>query len=139
MADADNKPDRQHGWIRSTDQVTVAVITAIAIALIIASWVYRGGLRGQMIDIETAEPVQVTFQLDINRAEWPEWTLLPGIGETLAKRIVQNREEQGPFPSHADIRRVKGVGPRTIERMKPFLLPMPDVDDRPNQEIATHQ
>ncbi|MBI2478982.1 MAG: helix-hairpin-helix domain-containing protein [Planctomycetia bacterium] len=92
-----------------------------------------------MIDIETAEPVTVTFQLDINEATWPEWTLLPGVGETLAKRIVQNRDERGPFRNHADLLRVSGVGPRTFERMRPYLLPLPETDDLPEQEAVARQ
>ncbi|MBC8354872.1 MAG: helix-hairpin-helix domain-containing protein [Planctomycetes bacterium] len=135
-----NNLDRPRGWgIRSTDQVTVAVFTGVAIALVAASWVYRGGLRGRLIDIESAPPAQVTFQLDINSAEWPEWTLLPGVGETLAKRIVQNRDEQGRFRSHEDVGRVNGIGPRTIERMRAYLLPLSEEGDRTEQELAAHR
>jgi competence protein ComEA len=132
VADTQNNLSPQHGWgIRSTDQLAVAVITAVALAIIVASWIYRGGLDGRVIDIETAAPVAVTFQLDINNADWPEWTLLPGIGETLAKRIVQNRDERGRFRSHADLLRVSGVGPRTMERMRPYLLPLPEENAHP--------
>ncbi|HUG67352.1 MAG TPA: helix-hairpin-helix domain-containing protein [Pirellulaceae bacterium] len=117
----------------------MAIITAVALAVIVASWIYRGGLNGRMIDIETAAPVQVKFQLDVNTAAWPEWTLLPGIGETLAKRIVRDRDEQGRFKSHADLLRVSGVGPRTIERMRPYLLPLPDENVRREQQAAADQ
>ena len=76
MTDAQNSRDQiQRGWgIRPTDQQTVAVITAVAIAAIAGSWIYRGGLGGRLIDIETAAPVPVAFQLDINRADWPDRT-----------------------------------------------------------------
>ena len=77
---------------------------------IVGSWAYRGGLQGRLIDIEHAKPRPITFHLDINRAAWPEWTLLPGIGETLAKRIVASRESDGPFRNHADVMRVHGIG-----------------------------
>jgi competence protein ComEA len=140
VADSQNNLSQQQGWgIRSADQLTVAVITAIALAAIVASWIYRGGLSGRMIDIDTAEPVVLTFQLDINEAAWPEWTLLPGVGETLAKRIVQHRSERGPFRNHADLLRVSGVGPRTFERIRPYLLPLPDDSDRTDQEAVAHQ
>ena len=119
--------------------MTVAVITAIAIAAIGANWIYRGGLRGRLIDIETAAPVPVAFQLDINRADWPEWTLLPGIGETLAKRIVQDRDERGLFHHHRELMRVSGVGPRTFDRLRPYLLPLPEQDDLPEREVITQQ
>lgn len=133
------KPPRQDWGIRSTDQVAVAVLTVLAVAAIAGSWIYRGGLRGRLIDVETATPIEVTFQLDVNHADWPEWTLVPGVGETLARRIVENRKERGPFRSHDDLRRVSGIGPRTIDRMMPYLLPLPEEKDRPHQEVAAHR
>ncbi|MEO8494827.1 MAG: helix-hairpin-helix domain-containing protein [Planctomycetota bacterium] len=138
VADAQNNRGQiQHGWgIHPTDQRTVAVITAVAIAAIAGSWLYRGGLSGRLIDIETAAPVQVTFRLDINSADWPEWTVLPGVGETLAKRIVRYRSERGPFRHHAELLQVSGIGPRTFDRMRPYLLPLPPIDDLPEQDVA---
>ena len=56
---------------------------------------------------------------------WPELTQLPGIGETLARRIVESRRQAGPFADHEDIRRVRGIGPRTLERISPYLQSMP--------------
>ncbi len=65
------------------------------------------------------------FQVDVNSAGWPELSQLPGIGEALARRIVESREQQGPFADHQELRRVRGIGPRTLERISPFLRPMP--------------
>ena len=51
---------------------------------------------------------------------------LPGVGSTLARRIVDCRRVGGPFLDHKDLRRrVRGIGPRTLETMRPYLLPMP--------------
>ncbi|MDA1054226.1 MAG: helix-hairpin-helix domain-containing protein [Planctomycetota bacterium] len=72
-------------------------------------------------------------------SDWPEWTLLPGIGETLAKRIVQNRSERGLFRHHADLLRVSGVGSRTFERMRPYLLPLPEENHLPEQDVAARE
>ncbi len=140
MTNARNSLDERDGWgINPTDQLTVAVITTIALAVIAASWIYRGGLSGRMIDVETAEPREVSFQLDINTAEWPEWTLLPGVGKKLAKRIVQNRDERGLFRSHDDLLRVSGIGPRTMGRMLPYLLPLAERNPAPEEDVAAHQ
>lgn len=61
------------------------------------------------------------YQIDINQATWSEWAQLPGIGETLARRIVAERESDGPFKSIDDLRRVKGIGAKTLEKMRPHL------------------
>ena len=114
------------GWLlRARDQSSVATLTVFSLLLIAGSWIYYGGLSDRSIDIEHAEPRQISFQLDINAADWPEWTVLPGIGEVLANRIVESREAEGPFQDHADLLRVRGIGPRTLSRIEPYLLPMP--------------
>ena len=51
---------------------------------------------------------------------------LPGIGPTLAKRIVESRQAAGPFADQDDLRRVRGIGPKTMEQIRPYLRPMPD-------------
>jgi competence protein ComEA len=68
----------------------------------------------------------VRFVVDVNSAKWPELAQIPGIGETLARRIVETRERNGPFHGVDDLDRVPGVGPKTLERMKPYLRPLPD-------------
>jgi predicted flap endonuclease-1-like 5' DNA nuclease len=44
--------------------------------------------------------------------------LLPGVGPVLATRLVAARRERGSFRSWDDVDRVRGVGPKTIERLK---------------------
>jgi competence protein ComEA len=51
---------------------------------------------------------------------------LPNIGEQLAKRIVEDRALRGPFRELSDLRRVRGIGPKTLDGMKPYLLPLSD-------------
>ena len=64
------------------------------------------------------------------RSRLPELAELPGVGETLARRIVEVRRERGPFADHEDLRRVRGIGPRTLERLRPYLLPMAESGGR---------
>jgi competence protein ComEA len=116
-------------WLRSTDQVGVAALVLVALVSLAGYWMARGGHRGELIDIDRAEPQQIEFLVDINEADWPELTQLPGVGETMARRIVANRKEMGPFVDHEDLRRVRGIGQRTLDRLKPYLLPMPDSEN----------
>ena len=51
---------------------------------------------------------------------------MPGVGEVLAKRIVDDREVHGPFRDDSDLRRVRGIGPKTLDGMRPYLMPMPE-------------
>ncbi|MEZ4651138.1 MAG: helix-hairpin-helix domain-containing protein [Candidatus Eisenbacteria bacterium] len=58
------------------------------------------------------------LRLDLATAE--DLTSLPGIGPALAARIVAAREE-APFRTVEDLRRVKGIGAKTLERLRPHL------------------
>jgi competence protein ComEA len=120
-----NEPSRFRPVLRRLDQATVAVITTISLLLILASYVKRYVQDDRLIEIDRSEPLVIEYKIDINRAPWPEFALLPDVGETLARRIVESRERDGPFLDHDDLRRVRGIGPKTLESMKPYLLPLP--------------
>lgn len=59
-------------------------------------------------------------RIDLNTASAAELEALPRIGPALARRITEDRETRGPFRSIEDLRRVRGIGPRTIEGLRPF-------------------
>lgn len=60
-------------------------------------------------------------RLDLNRASAADLELLPGIGPSLAQRIVDDRSTHGAFASIDALRRVHGIGPRTIERLRALV------------------
>ena len=124
-------PDRREParpWLTSSDQRVAALLLVIALAGLGVYGVWQGRLRGRIIDIDDAPPVEIAFQVDINSAPWPELALLPRIGETLAKRIIEDREANGPFRDLDDLQRVRGIGPRTLEEMRPYLVPLADIE-----------
>ena len=59
--------------------------------------------------------------VDMDHAGAAELEALPGIGPALAKRIVEDRDAHGPFGSLAGLTRVKGIGKRMAERLKPLV------------------
>jgi competence protein ComEA len=59
--------------------------------------------------------------VDLNAAGAAELVALPGVGPVMAQRILEYRAAHGPFASLADLRRVKGIGPRTCERLAPLV------------------
>lgn len=122
--DAHDRRPAAPAILRRRDQVSVAALVSVALAGMVTSWLYQGGHRGQWINIDRAKPREIHFQLDVNEADWPEWSLLPNIGETLARRIVDFRDRRGPFRQHDELLQVKGIGPRTLESIRPYLLPV---------------
>jgi competence protein ComEA len=115
--------------LRRADQVVVASLVGLALLGMGVYWVVQGGPRGELIEIDRAKPLTAKYLVDINKAEWPEFAELPDVGETLARRIVESRRAVGDFHDHNDLRRVRGIGPRTLEKLKPYLLPMPGQEE----------
>jgi len=123
------QPDGPAPWLRRLDQATVAALLAISLILMGISALSRYWQGEGLIEIDRASSTTIDFRVDLNRADWPELALLPGVGETLARRIVDSRQSAGPFLDHRDLLRVPGVGPVTLEAIQPYLLPLPGADD----------
>jgi len=123
-----NTPGRgaPYWLLRRADQAAVASLVLLALGSMIGWWVGQGGLRGRTIEWEQDESLPYQFQVDLNSASWQELVLLPGIGETLAMRIIESRQTDGPFVNRADLLRVRGIGPATLDRLCPYLAPLPE-------------
>lgn len=107
--------------LRRADQITVGALVAICLAAILLHWVWQLAFGASLIYIDEAPALQLDFVVQVNEAEWPELTLLPKIGKTLAQRIVQYRQEHGPFQSVDQLSEVKGIGPKTVRRLRPYV------------------
>ena len=56
-----------------------------------------------------------------NAAGRAEWDRLPGIGPVTAIAIVEHRASHGPFRGPDDLLEVRGIGPATLEKLRPLL------------------
>jgi len=59
--------------------------------------------------------------VNINTADETALTSLKGIGPTKAKAITQYRQEHGPFKTVDDLKKVSGIGDKTLAALKPFI------------------
>ena len=59
--------------------------------------------------------------IDLNTADATMLETIPGIGPVLATAIVQHRDENGPFPSVDALIDVSGIGPATLESVRPYV------------------
>ena len=92
-------------------------MTALFLCGLLALHVHdRQELRSAEFTVETEreasqeEILAEAKTLNINTAAAEELTALPGIGEELARRIVEYREEHGPYGNIEDIMKVSGIG-----------------------------
>jgi competence protein ComEA len=63
----------------------------------------------------------IEILLNINLASLNQLDELPGIGTVIAQRIIDYREEHGPFLKIEDIENVDGIGPSKYEAIKDFI------------------
>ena len=109
---------------KRAEQTVLALLLLAALAAMSGYWVFRVWHRRDLVEFDAAPPLEATFQIDINQADWPELMQLPGIGKKTAQSIVETRELGGPYKNIEDLAsRVHGVGPRMTAAMRPFIMP----------------
>ncbi|RKU24134.1 hypothetical protein C6503_01510 [Candidatus Poribacteria bacterium] len=85
--------------------------------------------KPDMIAVPNDKPAQNRAQLtlnkpallNINTASTEELQTLPNIGEATAQRIVDYRTQHGNFTSVDALQDVKGIGAKTLEKLRPFV------------------
>lgn len=71
---------------------------------------------------ETVESCVNRVGVELNTASPALLSYVAGIGPTVAQRIVQQRDSEGPFRSRAELlKKVPGLGPKTYEQAAGFL------------------
>jgi competence ComEA-like helix-hairpin-helix protein len=68
-----------------------------------------------------AENWLVGRRMDVNQATRRDLMMLPRVGYDMAEKILTARDERGPFCTLGELRAIKGIGPKTLERMKPLI------------------
>ena len=115
--------DRTQVFFRRSEQpLIVALIVASLVGIGFYVW-NQSRIHNGVVDIDEAPKQTAAFQVDVNSADWPELANLPGIGEIIAKSIIQHREINGPFISNESLIDVDGIGPNKLAKIERFLLP----------------
>jgi len=59
--------------------------------------------------------------IDVNSATDAQLASIPGIGPALARRIIEHREQNGPFRRVEDVLLVRGIGEKSFQKIQPYL------------------
>lgn len=69
----------------------------------------------------TGKDENVTFLLDINTASFMDLRTLPGIGDTMAERIVEYRFDAGGFKELKELLLLDGMNSKKYEELLPYI------------------
>ena len=104
--DAPPKPSRPP--LTRLEIVTVGVL-ALALASGIGVGLFRATAGAPDVRLLLGEDRGETYRIPLNHAAVEELTLVPGIGQVRAERIVAHRDRHGPFRSFGDVAAVSGI------------------------------
>lgn len=121
--DPDAHPQELKDWSRAPARWPIVVVLSTLSIIGLAAALSRPTPAPVVIERtpdggEAPALPAIARRIDVNTAPPAELELLPGIGPALAARIVEHRESQGRFGSVDDLQRVKGIGPKTVEKLR---------------------
>jgi competence ComEA-like helix-hairpin-helix protein len=114
----------QHWFSGPPKYAAAAALILMTVVALGASMFVPRVPRGSII----APSALAVVKIDLNSASAAELEALPRIGPALARRIVDDREKYGPFRKIEDLDRVPGIGPKTLELVRPYAKVTPEVD-----------
>ncbi len=127
----DQRPSVPHPWPRPA-QAALGLVVALLVSLL--GWQVYSGSRLAVRPTELERGAASTYQVDLNEASHAELLQLPGVGENLAKRIETYRRDYGPFQRPEDLARVQGVGPSTMDRLRPLVTANGEAGSKPSKK-----
>lgn len=103
-------------------------ITAAFLCIMLGFYMGRNTLQnirispfGNVTDTQNSINSENTGKLNINTATAEQLQLLPGIGESLAQRIIAYREENGAFATINELLNVDGIGQTRLNDIKDLI------------------
>jgi competence protein ComEA len=107
--------------LRGDDQL-VAFCLLVFLVVCVVVWLsfFESGKISvpKTTDISAGE---LRYLVDLNNASKNELLQLPGIGPTLAERIVEYREQVEPYKNAADLEKIRGIGVKKRESATPYV------------------
>ncbi|MGM9987680.1 MAG: helix-hairpin-helix domain-containing protein [Bacillaceae bacterium] len=82
----------------------------------------NGEETDEEIAIEGVGSTSKDGKINVNKADSNELQTIPGIGPSKAGEIIAYREQNGPFKTVEDLQNVSGIGEKTVEKLKQYVI-----------------
>jgi len=116
-----NSPVRSILGLIDHDVRVLAALVVLAAFVMVGHYAYLTFRGRQPVRIDRTPKASIEYRIDLNSAHWMELAQLKGIGETLGRRIVEYRENNGPFTNVEQLQEVRGIGPAKLAQMRPYV------------------
>jgi DNA uptake protein ComE-like DNA-binding protein len=128
MSGARDSEPRELGWTSAQRRALIFLLT------ILLAWLAFQAARDRAYvpdpqPGEGSRSSELASRLDPNKADWQELAAIPTLGPKRAKAIVEFRDHLRAsdanavvFRSESDLLRIRGIGPATVENLRPFLV-----------------
>lgn len=125
LSEVDDSPKRERLWsvlrLRADDQKTLLVLT-VALLVGVVLWLWGNETAMTLIRPEKMSSGRtLDFLVDLNHAPKSEIRQLPGVGEILADRILEYREQVGAFEHATDLENIRGIGAKKRENAASYV------------------
>lgn len=80
-----------------------------------------GGIASSVVSAQPPPVVSAPSLVNINTADTATLETLPRVGPAIAKRIIDYRTKNGPFPTVEHISNISGIGPKTLDQLRPHI------------------
>jgi competence protein ComEA len=120
-------------------------LLALAVGVVLLAAAVAEGMRlvwrrGRVEVSAHTEVMLAPARLNVNTASDYELAMLPGIGPVTAGAIIQWRTAHGPFKSLEQMEEVRGIGPKTIEAIRPHAMcaPVPETPKSAPESVTVN-
>lgn len=128
MGDAPQQPPRDFGWTLPQRRALIALLS-----LLLGWMAFRLATNSAHVpDPQPAEGTragELATRINPNTADWETLAAIPSLGAKRAREIVARREHllaaspnRVPFAGPEDLLHIRGIGPATVENIKPYLI-----------------
>lgn len=90
--------------------------------------------QATVISTQDTRPATPAQTVNLNTATAAQLEALPGIGPSMAQRIVTHREKNGPFKKLEDLMNIQGIGEKSFLKLRPLLTVGAQADAKPTKE-----
>ncbi len=97
--------------------IILTVLICVLVLLNTVNYLRREHLKQS----NTALVEKMSIRISINDADVDELVSLPGIGPSIAHRIVEYRAMNGEFKKLEDVKKVKGIGEKLFRRISLYI------------------